>query len=313
MHSELIDWSLGPPFGLLGLNTELSAAIIAAVTALVTTLVAGPIRLLVDKRLQRSQVEIEYEHEQRKALRTKIGAYHGRLLEAALDLNYRLVNLNLNWEAGWLKVDGDYRAPAKAQHYLRTTACRFVRLEGLANKFEREAIFIDARIADGTDEAFVQYAKAFRWVMTAVELFKGLDYDVSRSSAHFFNDHLRQMCAAAWESKDELEFADFEQLIIDDDELDDLLEFFDGIKPGQLRWDRLMALRLLLMAFVNSFGYQYQKSDDSWFDRVANQISHVEVAEACQAWLPKLGLENDRGAQQLRGALGRRVTDHGVA
>lgn len=301
-------WLAELPVALLGLGTELSAVVIAALTALVTTLVAAPVRLLVDKRLQRSQVEIEYEHEQRKALRAKIGAYHGRLLEAALDLNFRLLNINANWEAGWLNVGGGYQTPPPAQHYLRTTAFRFIRLAGLANRFEREAIVVDARIADGTDQAFVRYPKAFRWVMTDAALFSGLDYDVSRSGAHFFTDQLRQLCSLAWGSADELEFTEFEATIVSDDGLDELLEFFDGINPTTLRWDRLISLQLLLMAYINTFGYDYQRSDQVWFDRVVDQIGHLEVVDALRTWVAKLGLGEDRGTKELLAALTRRLS-----
>jgi hypothetical protein len=310
MNPGLIDGLRVPLYALLGLDAEWSAVVIAAVTALVTTLAAAPARLLVDRRLQRSQVEVEYEHEQRKALRAKIGTYHGRLLEAALDMNYRLVNLNVNWKSGWLNVGGDYRA--SGQHYFRTTAFRFVRLAGLAHKFEREAIVVDARIAEGNDQAFVRYPKAFRWVMTDVALFGGVDYDSSRSSSHFFTDHLRQMCSRAWGLSDEIEFTNFEALVANDAELDELLEFFDGIEPTQLRWDRLMSLQLLLMAFINTFGYEYQGSDAAWFDRVVDQVHHDEIVSSLRAWIPKLGLGEDQGTKDLDAALARRLTRLGA-
>ena len=294
------------PIALLGLSPELIAVIIAALTAFATSFAAAPVRLFVDKRLQQSQVELEYEREQRKALRAKIGAYHGRLLEAALDLNYRLVNLNRNWESGWLRAEGDYRAPASAHHYLRTTAFRFVRLAGLAERFEREAIVVDARIADKTDQAFVRYPKAFRWVMTDVALFASLEYDISESREHFFTDQLRQLCARAWGDSEELEFDHFEGLVVGDAGLDELFEFFDGIEPGQLRWDRVICLQLLLMAFINTFGYDFQKSKPAFFDQVVLQVHQVEIVRSLEAWIPKLGLGEDQGTKELLAALGRR-------
>jgi len=293
------------PSAVFGLNTEWSAVLLAAVTAFVTALVAAPIRLAVDKRLQRSQVEIEYEHEQRKALREKIGLYHGRLLEAALDLNYRLVNLCVNWEQGWLDVGGDFQAAPPAHHYLRSTAFRFIRLAGVADRFERTAIVVDARIAAQTDQAFVRYPKAFRWVMTDVALFKGLEYDPSKTTDHFFNEQLRQMCGLAWGSAEELEFTAFEKLVVSTEDLNELFEFFEGIKPGQLRWDRLMSLHLLLMAFINTFGYDFQRSDARWFDQVIEKIDHREVVEALRIWIPKLGLGEDKGTKELVAALDR--------
>jgi hypothetical protein len=290
---------------IFGLSSEGSAVVIAALTALVTTLAAAPARLFVDRRLQRSKVELEYEHEQRKALRSKIGLYHGRLLEAALDLNYRLVNLNVNWSKGWLKVGGYYRSPPGSQRYLRTTAFRFVKLAGLANRFEREAIVVDARIADMADRAFVRYPKAFRWVMTDVKLFGSLSYDISRGDHHFFTDQLRQLCALAWGPAQELEFDQLEMTIVQGPGLDELLEFFDGVEPSQLRWDRLICLQVLLMAFINSYGYDYQRSSADFFDRVVSEIHHKQVVDSLKAWIPKLGLGEDPGSKELLAALAR--------
>jgi hypothetical protein len=300
---------VNPPFALFGLGAEASAVILAALTALVTTLAASPARLFVEKRLQRSQVEIEYDHEQRKALRMKIGVYHGRLLEAALDLHYRLVNLSVNWSAGWLNIGGNFRAAAHQQHYFRTTAFRFIRLAGLANRFEREAIVVDGRIATKTDQAFVRYPNAFRWVMTDTALFAGIQYDVSQSEAHFFTDQLRQLCSTSWAESEELDFSDFESALVTSDGLDELLEFFDGIQQGELRWDRLMSLQLFLMAFINTFGYEYQRSDAGWFDRVVSEIAHIEVVEALHRWIPKLGLGNDHGSKDLNRAVTRRLNE----
>jgi hypothetical protein len=293
------------PLAVFGLDAEVSAVVIAAATALVTTLAAAPARLFVDGRLQRSKVELEYEHEQRKALRSKIGLYHGRLLEAALDLNYRLVNLNVNWSKGWLKVGGEYRSSSGSQYYLRTTVFRFVKLAGLANHFEREAIVVDARIADTAERAFVRYPKAFRWAMTDVKLFGSLQYDISHADQHFFTDQLRQLCTLAWNSAEELEFDQFEKLVVRDPGLDELLEFFDGIEPGQLRWDRLICLQLLLMAFINSYGYDYQRSTAGFFDQVVREIHHEQVVDSLRAWIPKLGLGEDSGSKELLAALAR--------
>ena len=304
----MISWvsNLDIQFALLGLSTELSTILLAALTAFATAVVAAPVRLAVDKRLQRSQVEVEYDHEQRMQLRAKVGKYHGRLLEAALDLNYRLVNLSNNSQEGWLDVGGDYRQTRGTQHYFRTMVFRFVRLVGLAIKFEREAIVVDNRIAEGTDEAFVRYPKAFRWAMTDAALFKGLEYDYSRSRDHFFTDQLRHLCSVVWGSREEIEFSEFEELVIDGPGLDDLLEFFDGLKPAQLRWDRLMVLRLFLMAFINTFGHDYQASDDESFDDVLGQIHHVEIVKTLQPWIQKLGLGRDPGTERLAKAVERR-------
>jgi hypothetical protein len=87
----------------------------------------------------------------------------------------------------------------------------------------------------------------------------------------------------------------------------DALVFFDGLRPDSFRWDRLTAFRLLLLAFLNGFGYEHQQSPQSHLDAVARNIKTVTVAANLVAWLPKLGLGNDVQAQRIETALGNVV------
>jgi hypothetical protein len=296
------------------LTATLVSIVVAAITALATSVASAPLRYLVDSRLQRAKAKTDFEYDQRRKLRAEIGAYHGRLLESATSLNYRLVNLAANWNEGWLRVNGDYARPlTEDYYYFPTTIYRFMAFAALANRFERAAIFIDSRIAEENDQRFVLYVKAMRWALTDVALFAGLEYDISTPTDHFFTDHLRRMCAT-FETEDEntLDLHSLEELLLaGEHELKNVLAFFDGMEPGLLRWDRLMAFQLLLMAFINTFGYDMQKSDQDWFDRVARQIERPQVASNLQHWLPKLGLGTGSVGKVLSSTLARRaaVTD----
>lgn len=54
-------------------DPRIAAAWIAAVVSLAVTLLAAPLRLFVERRLQRQKVAVEYEYTQRTKLRTEIG------------------------------------------------------------------------------------------------------------------------------------------------------------------------------------------------------------------------------------------------
>jgi hypothetical protein len=275
---------------------------VAAITALVTALASAPLRYLVDSRLLRAKAKTDFEYEERSKLRAEVGAYHGRLLEAAITLNYRLFNLGKWWKKGWLHVHGDYARPlTEGDYYFPTTVYRFMAFMSLANRFERAAIFIDSRFAEDNDQLFVFYIKALRWVLTDVALFDGLAYDMSKPTDHFFTDQFRRMCASfLTDDGDTLDLRSVEQqLLAEEHELGTVLAFFDGMEPGPLRWDRLMAFQLLLMGFINTFGYEMQRSDRDRFDRVAGQIQRPQVAANMQRWLPKLGLGADSVGEML--------------
>jgi hypothetical protein len=83
------------------------------------------------------------------------------------------------------------------------------------------------------------------------------------------------------------------------------LAFFDGLTPDSFRWERLTAFRLLLLGFINAFGYEHQRSPQSHLDAVAQNIRTTKVASNMSAWLPKLGLGNDAQAQQIQAALAK--------
>jgi hypothetical protein len=294
--------------GVPAISTVGSIAV-AAITALATALASAPLRYLVDSRLLRAKASTEFEYEERKKLRAEVGAYRGRLLEAAVSLNYRLFNLGKWWRQGWLHVDGDYSRPlTEGDYYFPTTVYRFMAFMALANRFERAAIFIDSRFAEKDDQLFVFYIKALRWVLTDVSLFEGFAYDMSTQTDHFFTDQFRRTCASFLTDEDDLDLRSVEeQLLADERELGAVLAFFDGMEPGPLRWDRLMAFQLVLMAFINTFGYDMQKSDQDRFDRVAGQIQRPPVAANTQRSLPRLGLGADPVGEMLSSTLARRA------
>jgi hypothetical protein len=275
--------------------------------------------LWVEKRLQRQKVQVEYEYAQRTRLSGDIGNYYGRLHDAGVSLRGRLVNLEKNWDEGWMRRDGDYSMTSSESYYFPTTIYRFMVFVGISNRFLRTAIHLDSRIAEKSDKLFVGYLKAMEWALTDVELFKRESYEHADDSAHFFTDHLRAVCATVLDDNgDALDLHAFEQLLAGQHQLKRILVFFDGIEPGlpedarrlDLRWDRLMVFRLFLMGFVTTIGYDYERDDSAWFGRVAGQIGHPGVAGTAATWLPRFGLArpDDKAGKMIVAALGARAS-----
>ena len=152
----------------IALDPGVAAAIIAAVVSLAVTLAT---KLWLDRRAHRSDLEIEYRHEQRKGLQQLIGQYHGGLLEHAVSWNYRMLNLFANVGEGWLVRGGIYRDGP--HYYFHSAVYRVLALLGLAQLFENEQIYIDARYVDSRELDFVKFCKSFHWVMSDVALFEG--------------------------------------------------------------------------------------------------------------------------------------------
>lgn len=295
------------------------AGIVAGLTAVLATFTAGPLRLWVDTKLQRSKAKTDYEFTQRNELRSKVGTFRGRLLEAATSLNYRLNNLRENrrqvvgpdCSEDWLDVQGDYRSGITERYYFRSSVYRLMALLAVANRFERSAIYVDPRYAEPEDERIVFYVRALRWGLTDPKLFASIEpqYKQSQPTDHFYTDDIRRMCAALTRADDELlDLHHLEAALEKDDEsLLSVFEFFDGLKEGSLKWDRLMVFHLLLKGFINVIGYSTNRSDQGDFDAVALTIERPQIARNALEWLPRLGLSEDNGALMICKALMRRL------
>jgi hypothetical protein len=179
-----MDWSQ-----LLQANTDLLW------TAIISAIVSASVSYLFKRREIRFNLSAEYEYEQRKKLRNLMGNYHGRVLQATDRLNQRFWNLYTYVEKGWLNVNSNY---SNAGYYFNTTAHRFFHVCTLARRFEAEALYIDARIAEKNDFTFLNYLSAITWCATTASLYEGLEYDVEFPTDHFFGDRLRAACDSCW-------------------------------------------------------------------------------------------------------------------
>ncbi len=266
--------------------------------ALVSAFVSAAVSYYFRKREARHKLAVEYEYEQRKKLRDLIGSYHGRLLQACNSLNYRFWNLYANADADWLKSDGDYKRPG---YYLLSFVHRFLAVFSFTRQFENEAIYVDRRIAEKKDFVFLNYVEAIRWVMTDVALFDGVPYDSSHQRDHFFADNFRQYCDGCAAQGRFITYEELQDRVERVRSLDPVLRFFDSLQRAEdrLRWDRLVALHLLLMAFVNSFGYEPQYSSQTHFDSVAGQVRRLRILENLVGWLPRHGLGKDKESRRI--------------
>jgi hypothetical protein len=281
------------------MTTAIVSAVIAVVVAFVTTLLAAPVRLLVEQRLVHHRLRTEQEFEQRRELRKLIGRFHGRLVEAAERLHYRMLNIYAHDPDRWLTSPDGF--------YLKTTAYRLLHLIGLARSFEREAYYVDARIAYPNDLDFVRFVKAFLWVLSEPALFSGLKYDESRSTDHFFADQLRLVGEAFCPRDGEcLEMKSFFDMFKRRKEpFEDVKEFLVGLNRDEdrYRWDRLVALDFLLIGFLNTVGYGVQKTTTPEIEAIAHQLKHREVAANFVSWLPRFELNEQEGMISIHNAL----------
>jgi hypothetical protein len=252
-----------------------TAGVAAAVAAIVVALINnwGAFR----------SINFQYRLEERRKLRDLMGEYTGRLLEAAVDWDRRM-NQMYNRAYLWKqlfpgdeeRISGHHPSPPLAHEHRRapeeygyhSLVFRFLRLLAIARRFEAEAFYINAKLADEEGRAtrrspltsrllrrpsgawpleFLCYAKSFIWVMTYSELTPD---DHMPALDHFLNDEFRpllDLCYRDYGGSDSSSKAPAGEPIFDwrrfltllrndlDDEsrreIDKALEYFDGLSP----------------------------------------------------------------------------------
>lgn len=270
--------------------------------ALVSTVVSAGISLIAKRSENRHKVKTDYEYEQRRKLRELVGQYHGRLLYAAESLNHRMVNLYANHEKGWL-VRHDQEVPPG--YYLLSTVYRFLNVSALVRQLESQALLLDPKIAEKQDFTFLSYVAALRWVMTDVALFDGLSYDAYHERDHFFSDHFRLYSEACVKDGRVLSYDEFSNGPSASQQLEPVLRFFSGLSKAEerYRWDRLVAMHLILMSFLNTFGYKRQRCKPESFAQAASMVKNRRVLSNLVSWLPSHDLDRAKEAKRMAKAI----------
>ena len=100
------------------------------------------------------------------------------------------------------------------------------------------------------------------------------------------------------------------------DEIDELLAFFDGVRPDDYdsdrkryrrRWDRLVTLHLFVLAFIDACGYVWQRDEiEAQTTLTVQMLLYPDtIQKELDVWLPRLGLDTQPELELVRGYLAR--------
>ena len=198
-----------------------------------------------------------------------------------------------NHELNWLHIESDV---TESKHYFLSFCYRFCNLFSVIRQFEREAIFVESRIATERDQKIVKFAEALRWCVTDVDLFDGLDYDPGQCRDHIYADTFRDLLDGYQSGGEGVKrYSEFKESALESGAPEEVLSLFNSLSKSEsrFRWDRLVALHLLVVLFVNTIGYEEQKTSQKRVLDIASQLVNNSVLEALIEWLPRMGLPDE--------------------
>jgi hypothetical protein len=286
----------------------------------------------------RAAMKFQHRLEERRKLRELQSRYNGRILEAALDWDRRMMQL-YEGAYGWLDPD-DHKRTDAGEYYFQSVVFRFLQLTAIARRFEAEAFYFEPSITNGRDFDLLRYAKAMLWVMIHAEISPN---DGQPGEDHFRSDAFRPLLDYCYSSppggedgkpraagllpetrsRDNELIFDLERYLAmlrcaDEGHaskryIDELLALFDGVRPDDYaadgrprrRWDRLVALHLITLAFIDACGYEWHHREVGERVRLAaGMLLYPEaLAREFEIWLPRLGLDDEKEMRRVTDAL----------
>ncbi len=235
------------------METAIVTASIAAGTSLATILVIKP---WVDRKIHIFQLRQNFKAEQIKKIKNVFAEHKNKLLKAGEKLNNRLKNFAKNHQENWHSVSGNYTVDT---HYLDTTVYHFLSFFANIQLIEKQLIHLDTTISDKSDLRTIKFFRLFHDVMCDVDLFEKFQL----ATDHFFSTPFENFSNNLIENNEVInldKFMDNKPLILD--KIKPIYAFIDGMSPSEnrLRLERLKIFHLSLIAFMNEFGYDYQKN-----------------------------------------------------
>jgi hypothetical protein len=240
------------------MEKEIVTALIAAGTSLGTVIIFKPI---VDRYLHKFQLKQNYIADQSKKIKDVLAINKAGLLKSGELLNNRLKNFAKNYDHNWLACSGNYSVD---RHYMDTMVYRFLAFYGYIKIIERNLIYLDTTISQESDLRLLKYFRLFHEVMCDVDLFEGFKYDNNYQTDHFFTTPFDNMVNHLIVDKNVIDLDDFVAKKMETmPKIISVYQFFDSINPheNRLRCERLKSMHLILIAFLNEFGYDYQRTN----------------------------------------------------
>jgi len=252
-------------------DPNVQSALIAAAVAILTLLLRAVTKPIWERSFHNFKLESDYKYDQRKKVRDAISKHKVPLLNSAESLNHRLWNFSGNAPEAWhIQIDGENISD---KYYLLSFCYRFLLFFSISRKIDLDLVYLDSTVSTKKDLEFLKYLKLFPQLFSDAEIFKGTSYDRSVDTDHFFSDEFRELVRVMYHDDKVLSYSEFKKKV-EEKEFSHLISYFSGISVNHtcLRWQVLNSFHFVLMAFLNDYGYDFQKTSNRKFSDLAQSL-----------------------------------------
>ncbi|PHI18058.1 hypothetical protein CEQ90_19930 [Lewinellaceae bacterium SD302] len=237
-----------------------------------------------------------YKFEQRKKLKDELALHKGKLLNAAEQLNYRLLGFNSSIGRKWHKIEKNNWFDQN-QYYLNSFIYRILLFGHYLNQTENSVLSIDTKIADNEDILYLKFVKSMINIFSDVEIHNELEYKNDDNVSHIFKDDFETLTDFVVGSNKILKFSDFKIVLRDSyDEMEMIIKYLTQINDDDqdVVLNTLRCLHLLILSFLNKYGHEYQITEKDKMNSIYELYGRkIKVKNGFNYYLIKSKLESE--------------------
>lgn len=240
-------------------NEKLLPVLVSAITTVVVFLLTLLTKNYLETKILRSKLNTEHRFDQRKKIKEVLAKYKVHLLTACEDFNHRMWNFANKHQEKWLHIEGDYLN--KDNYYFHSFVYRYLAIFAWIKKIHKEMIFLDTTIAGKEDLEFVKFLNVFSRMFCDLTFLEGIDADGNKTDDHFYRNEFDLFADNLITQSGVKSFSEYLNDLEDiKPKIMRLFQFFDCLSPNEerKRWDRLHFFHLTILIFLNSYGYDFQ-------------------------------------------------------
>lgn len=271
-------------------------AALSALTSIITTLLIKP---WLDNKFHQLKLGIDFKAEQQKKIKEVLGKYKVHLIKVCDEVNHRYWNFTENYNKSGYKPNGDY---LNSEYHFKSYIYRILVVFAWIKVVEDELIFLDTTIASKEEMNLIKYFRLLRETLTSTQIFKGFDPKYLNGGDHFSKYDLDEMVEGLIKEKKVIAYTEFKANF--NQHLETVLpfcKFLDGINPKEdrLRWDRFQLFHFVLIGFLNSYGYDFQRIDDSVIQQNNVRVGKNKLLHNLQEHIEYFKLESNKELQKV--------------